>query len=92
MTTHALPYVVLLGTLFGSVLREDFRPESDIDILVTLPASARLSLLDEVRMEEQLSRIFGRRVDLVSRWAVEHSHNWIRREAILKSAEVFYAA
>jgi len=78
--------------LFGSVLREDFRPNSDVDVLITYAPDARVSLLDEVRMEEELSGIFGRKVDLVSRHAVESSHNWIRRKAILESAEVIYAA
>ena len=79
-------------SLFGSVLRDDFRPESDVDVLITFASDARWSLLDEVRMEDELAAILGRKVDLVSRRAVEHSENWIRREAILKSAEVLYAA
>jgi predicted nucleotidyltransferase len=43
-------------------------------------------------MERELAKIVGRPVDLVSRKAVEQSHNWIRRKAILESAEVLYAA
>ena len=78
--------------LFGSVLREDFRPDSDVDVLASFAPEARWSLMDEVRMEDELVAILGRKVDLVSRWAIEHSRNWIRRKAILGSAEVIYAA
>jgi len=76
--------------LFGSALREDFGPKSDVDVLVTFAQDANWSLLDAVRMEDELTKLFGRKVDLVTRWAVEHSKNWIRREAILASAEVIY--
>ena len=78
--------------LFGSVLREDFGPKSDVDVLVSYAADARWTLLDEVRMEEELAEIFGRPVDLVSRRSVECSENWIRREAILASAEPLHVA
>ena len=78
--------------LFGSVLRDDFAPESDIDVLVRLDPKAQRTLLDMVRMQDELSRILGRRVDLVERTAVEASRNYIRREAILRSAETVYAA
>ena len=78
--------------LFGSVLRDDFAPESDIDVLVRLDPKAQRTLLDMVRMQDELSRILGHRVDLVERTAVEASRNYIRREAILRSAETVYAA
>src|SRR4030042_1705494 len=52
---------------FGSVLRRDFRPDSDIDVLVTFDESARHTLFDLVHMEEELKEIFGREVDVVSR-------------------------
>jgi predicted nucleotidyltransferase len=77
--------------LFGSVLRHDFRADSDVDVLVTFSQDARHSLLDMVRMEDELSLIFGRRVDLVDRTAIERSRNYIRRKAILNSAEAIYA-
>ncbi len=77
---------------FGSVLRTDFRPESDVDVLVTFTAEAAWSLLDHVAMEEDLSAILGRSVDLVSRRAVERSENAIRRRAILESAEPYDVA
>jgi len=78
--------------LFGSVLRADFRPDSDIDVLVRLRPGARCSLMDMARMQEDLKGVFGREVDLLDREAVERSRNYIRRRAILSSAEVVYAA
>lgn len=76
--------------MFGSVLRDDFRPDSDIDMLVTFAPDAEWSLFDHVTMEEDLSAILGRKADLVSRRAIERSANWIRRGAILGTAELFY--
>lgn len=77
---------------FGSVLREDFAPDSDIDLLVTFQPDAEWSLFDHLRMTGELAAILGREVDLVSRRAVERSHNWIRRRAILDSSRPFYDA
>jgi uncharacterized protein len=77
---------------FGSVLREDFGPESDIDLLVTFAPDTHWTLFDMARMRDELARLFGRKVDLVTRRGVETSRNPIRREAILSSAEVIYAA
>jgi predicted nucleotidyltransferase len=76
--------------LFGSVLRHDFRPDSDVDVLVSFGREARHTLFDLVRMREELQKILGRPVDLVSRRAVEESRNYLRRKAILESAEVVY--
>jgi uncharacterized protein len=81
---------ILELSLFGSVLREDFRPDSDIDILVSFSSDAEWSLLDHMAMEEELSAILGRKVDLVSRKAIERSENYIRRKAILESAQPYY--
>ena len=78
--------------IFGSALREDFGPESDIDVLVSFEDGARHTLFDMNRMEAELKTIFGRKVDLVSWRGVEQSRNYIRRKAILQSAETIYAA
>ena len=78
--------------LFGSVLREDFRPDSDVDVLVTFTQDAGWSLFDVVHMRDELSAILEREVDLVERRAVERSENYIRRKHILGSAEAFYVA
>ena len=78
--------------LFGSAVRDDFGPESDVDLLVSFDSGARRTLFDIVRMEDELRAMFGRDVDLVTRPAVEGSRNHIRRKAILESARVLYAA
>lgn len=78
--------------LFGSVLRDDFGPDSDIDVLVKFSPDAKLSFLALDQMEEELSKIFGRKVDLLTRRSIEQSPNWIRRENILGSAKTIYAA
>ena len=73
---------------FGSVLREDFGAESDVDMLAEFEPNARYSLFDLVDMEDELKEIMGREVDLVTRKGIERSPNHIRRKAILGSAEV----
>jgi uncharacterized protein len=78
--------------LFGSVLRQDFRSDSDVDVLVSFAPDARVSLLDLVDIEDELAATLGRKVDLVCKEGIERSHNYIRRKAILGSAEVLYAA
>ncbi|MBL7141086.1 MAG: nucleotidyltransferase family protein [Planctomycetes bacterium] len=77
---------------FGSVLRDDFGPESDVDLLVTFAPDAEWTLFDHFRMEEELSEILGREVDLLTRRSVESSPNWIRRRSILETARTIYAA
>ncbi len=76
--------------LFGSVLRPDFRGDSDVDVLVAFSPDASPGLLDRVRMAEELSELFGRKIDLVDRRAVEDSPNYLRRREILNSAQVIY--
>ncbi|MBM3299134.1 MAG: nucleotidyltransferase domain-containing protein [Deltaproteobacteria bacterium] len=79
-------------SLFGSVLRDDFDSESDIDILVDFKPEAGISLFDLVTMEEELRSIFDRKVDLVTRKSIEASPNYIRRREILASVETVYVA
>ncbi len=78
--------------VFGSVLRSDFKPSSDVDMLVTFATDAQWSLLDHVRMQDELSDMIKRNVDLISRKGIENSRNYLRRKAILDSSEVIYAA
>ena len=78
--------------VFGSALRDDFHPESDVDILATFAADAHWSLFDLVTMQEEFRAMVGREVDLVDRGAVEKSENYIRRRHILESAEPIYVA
>ena len=77
--------------VFGSALREDFGPASDIDLLVEF-APGRTPGLRFVDIADELSDLFGRPVDVLTRSAVERSPNFIRRRAILESAQVVYAA
>lgn len=80
---------VLELALFGSVLRDDFGPDSDVDVLVTFEANAPVSLWDWGPMMDELQSIFGRRVDLVERPAIK---NPLRRQSILSHYEILYAA
>jgi predicted nucleotidyltransferase len=79
-------------SLFGSVLRDDFRSDSDVDVLITFAPDARYSLFDLVHAQNELEEILGYKVDLVERSAVEESKNYIRRKHILASAEPVYVA
>lgn len=76
-------------SLFGSVLRDDFRPDSDVDVLVSFTEQAHWSLYDWVDMIEELKALFGREVDLVSKGGLR---NPFRRHEILAHREVLYAA
>ncbi len=78
--------------LFGSAVRDDFRSDSDVDVLVTFAPDAKLSLGDWIAMHDELKQIVGRDVDLVDRQSIERSLNWYRKRIILDSAEVLYAA
>jgi uncharacterized protein len=78
--------------VFGSVLRDDFRADSDVDVLVRWAPDVTWGLLDHARMEEELSRIFGRKTDLISRRAVERSSNALIRRSILGTAVLIHAA
>jgi predicted nucleotidyltransferase len=78
--------------LFGSALRADFRPDSDVDVLVSFSPQAHVTLFDMAQMQEELKDIFKRDVDLVSKRGLEHSRNYLRRKQILDSAQVIHAA
>ena len=79
-------------SLFGSVLRDDFRPDSDVDVLVSFDPQARWTLLDLPEMKEQLEVILGRNVDLLTRRGVEQARNPLRKREILSSAEIIYGS
>jgi len=74
---------------FGSVLTAEFRPDSDVDVLLTFEDPARWSLFDVVDMKDELERLFGRKVDIVEKVAIKNP--W-RRRSILASYRVIYAA
>lgn len=75
--------------LFGSVLRDDFGPESDIDVLVSFEPKSQWSLWDLLAMRDELVVLFGRPVDLIEKEALR---NPIRKERILSTREVIHAA
>ena len=78
--------------LFGSVMREDFNMNSDVDVLVSFSSGVVWSLLEQIKMNQELSELIGRKVDLISKRAIEKNQNWIIRNEILNSAETIYAA
>ena len=78
--------------LFGSVLRDDFRPDSDVDVLVTFSPDSDWGVEHLLDMKGELESLFGRGVDLVEKRLVEESRNYIRRKHILSHMEAVYAA
>lgn len=84
-----IKWKVIEMSLFGSVLSKEFRPDSDIDVLVSFKKDADWSLFDFVDMIDDLQAIFGRKVDLVEK---DTLRNPFRRESILANNEVIYAA
>ena len=77
--------------IFGSALREDFDERSDVDFLYTFAPAAHVGW-EIGEMQDELSRVVSRPVDLVSRASIERSENWFRRSAILDHARVIYEA
>lgn len=74
--------------LFGSVLRDDFREDSDIDILVEYEPDAQVGLYEHFDLQRDLARLLGRKVDLVSKRGL----NVVIRDDVLRSSQVLYAA
>lgn len=97
-TNIAIPHAALAAlchkwkvrelSLFGSVLRDDFAPESDVDVLVAFDDDAPWSLWDLIAMQDELATAFGRPIDLVER---EGLRNPFRRQRILETRQVIYA-
>jgi len=77
--------------LFGSALRADSKPESDVDVLVSFNGDANWGLLDHVQMRLDLEAVFRRKVDLVTCRALEQTQNGLLRERILKTTKVIFA-
>lgn len=75
--------------LFGSVLRDDFSPDSDVDILVTFAPQAEISLFDMAQMQIELQALFNRPVDILEKDALRNPY---RKREILSTAQVVYAA
>jgi predicted nucleotidyltransferase len=83
---------ILRMELFGSVLTEEFSGHSDVDVMVTFAPDVHFDLPSYQELQCDLADLFGRRVDLVTRRAVERDRNPHRRKAILAAAEELYAA
>ncbi len=89
ITDFCLRWKIREMSLFGSVLRDDFRPDSDVDVLVSFEPTAGWDLFDLVEMKDELSRILGRDVDLREEAGLR---NPFRRHSILTTRQVIYAA
>jgi predicted nucleotidyltransferase len=76
-------------SVFGSVLRDDFRPDSDIDVLVSIDPNAQIGLFEIAQMQIELENIFKRPVDMIEKEGLRNPH---RRQEILSTAQVIYAA
>jgi predicted nucleotidyltransferase len=75
-------------SLFGSALRDDFGPKSDVDVLVEFEPGARIGFMELGGIEQELEHLLGRHVDLVPKGGLRP----IFREEVLATAQVLYAA
>ena len=75
--------------LFGSILRDDFGVNSDVDVMVQFAADARWGF-EIVEMKQELEQRFKRKVDLLTKKSIEESDNWIRKPEILGTAKLIY--
>ena len=76
-------------SVFGSVLRDDFRPDSGVDVLVSIDPKAQIGLFELIDMKLELERMFKHPVDLIEREGLQNPY---RRQEILSTAQVVYAA
>ena len=76
-------------SIFGSILRDDFGPDSDVDILFELQPGEEMTIERYLDMQNELERLFGRAVDLVEKPLVSNPY---RRAEILRTRKVVYAA
>jgi uncharacterized protein len=78
-------------SLFGSILRDDFRPDSDVDVMVEFAPDAHPTFTTLDQMEDHLQQIFDRDIDLITRQGIETTRNYLRRQEVLSSAQIIYA-
>lgn len=90
ITAFCRKWMIKEFSLFGSVLQDDFRPDSDIDVIVDFEPGTVHTLLDLATMNEELESIFGRHVDLMTLPSIEQSRNYLRRKEILSTREPVY--
>ena len=91
LTDFCQRWEIIELALFGSILRDDFRPDSDVDVLVRLTPNHSWGL-EFIQMREELSTLFQRPIDLLTRQSIMNSRNILRRQTILATAEVIYVA
>ncbi len=89
ITTLCQRWKITEFALFGSILRDDFRPDSDIDVLVTFAPNDGWSLFDLMNLQRELESIVGRPIDLLEKRDLK---NPFRRSEILRTHQVIYAA
>ncbi len=75
-------------SLFGSILRDDFNEQSDVDVLVVFAEDAEIGLFEIAQIKIELEELYGRPVDVIEKASLRNPY---RRKEILKTAEVFYA-
>ncbi|MFH1186542.1 MAG: nucleotidyltransferase domain-containing protein [Chloroflexota bacterium] len=91
LTRFCQKWRVLDLYVFGSALRADFSPESDVDVLVSFEDGSVWSLFDHVQMEQELAALLGRKVDLVTRRALDQTQNELLRDEILRTAQIVFS-
>jgi len=82
-------YFISELSIFGSSIRDDFTDKSDVDILVSFTLNSRITLFDIIELENEFKKILGKEVDVVEK---ESLKNPIRKNKILESREIIYAA
>jgi len=82
-------YSVVELSIFGSSLRDDFTQDSDVDILVSFGHNSNISLFDIMELEHEFSKLLSKEVDIIEK---ESLKNPIRKNKILSSCEIIYAA
>ena len=92
LTEFCRRYQIVELALFGSILREDYRPDSDVDFLVTYAPDKRWRPWGELPEQVEMETLLGRKVDWITRKSVEASANPLFRRAVLTQAEVIYAS
>ena len=83
-------WAIVEFSLFGSVLRDDFKPESDVDVMVKFAEDAHPTLFDLGAMREELMEIFHHEVDILTRRSVQQSRNPYWRTEVLSTVETIH--
>ena len=77
-------------SIFGSYLTDKFNNESDVDVLIEFNRTTKYGLFEMVEMKEELEKIFGRKIDLITKKGLENSRNYLRTKSILSNTKVIY--